>query len=168
MSPRPPSVVIEAVTPLVDGGRYPIKRCVGEDTVVEADIYKDGHDILSAVLKWRMAGSTRWHEAPMIPIPKAQDRWQGTFSVFENSIYEYTVEAWGDFFKTWQHEFAAKFTASQPDLQSETLEGAQFMERSAALAAAAGRKHDAERLGAWAKTGAGCCAGRGACPAARA
>ena len=48
-----PSVIIENVRPLIDGGRYPIKRVVGEDLVVEADIFKDGHDIVAAALKWR-------------------------------------------------------------------------------------------------------------------
>ena len=144
--PQPPSVVIEDVTPLVDGGRYPIKRVTGEDTTVEADIYKGGHDVVSAVLKWRKAGTTKWSETPMTPLLRVQDRWGGTFSVFENAIYEYTVEAWGDFFRTWQHDFAVKFNAAQPDLKSETLEGAGLLENAAALATQAGRKADAKRL----------------------
>ncbi|HYR57664.1 MAG TPA: alpha-1,4-glucan--maltose-1-phosphate maltosyltransferase [Chthoniobacteraceae bacterium] len=151
MLPQPPSVVIENVTPLVDGGRYPIKRVVGEDTTVEADIYKGGHDVVSAVLKWRKAGAVKWSETPMTPILRVHDRWSGTFSVFENAIYEYTIEAWGDFFRTWQHDFAAKFGAGQPDLKSETLEGAGLLENAAALATSAGRKPDAKRLQALAE-----------------
>ena len=54
-----PSVVIENLQPLIDGGRYPIKRIVGEDLVVEADIFKDGHDVVAAILKWRVLGSAR-------------------------------------------------------------------------------------------------------------
>jgi len=146
MMPLPPSVVIENVTPLADGGRYPIKRSVGEDVHVEADIYKGGHDIVSALLKWRKAGATAWYLTPMIPIPRSQDRWGAAFTVFENAVYEFTVEAWGDFFRTWQHEFEAKFLAQQPDLSSETLEGAGLLETSAALAEAAVQKVDAKRL----------------------
>ncbi|HEV7867094.1 MAG TPA: maltotransferase domain-containing protein, partial [Chthoniobacteraceae bacterium] len=146
MIPQPPSVVIESVTPLIEGGRYPLKRVVGEDTVVEADIYKGGHEVLSAVLKWRKAGAEKWHETPMVPMRDEQDRWRATFTVFDNAFYEYTIEAWGDFFRTWQHDFGAKFDAAQPDLTSETLEGAAFVEHSATLAAAAGRTSDAERL----------------------
>jgi starch synthase (maltosyl-transferring) len=151
MMPLPPSVVIENVTPLVDCGRYPVKRVVGEDMVVEADIYKGGHDVVSAILKWRKSGADRWHETPMTPLLRAQDRWSATFSVFENAIYEYTVEAWGDFFKTWQHDFAVKFAAAQADLKSETAEGAGLLEASAGLAARAGRKNDAKRLQALAE-----------------
>ena len=39
------------------------------------------------------------------------DRWRGVCTVYENAIYEYTVEAWTDTFRGWQHEFAAKFEA---------------------------------------------------------
>ena len=146
MIPRPPTVVIENVSPLVDGGRYPVKRCVGEDTVVEADVYKDGHDVVSAVLKWRKAGEAKWNETPMTPISGTMDRWRGTMSVYENAVYELTIEAWGDFFRTWQHEFTTKFAAGLTDLASETLEGAGFVAKVAELAAGAGRAPDAERL----------------------
>ena len=53
-----PAAVIEDLQPLIDGGRYPIKRVVGEDVVVEADVFKDGHDIVAAALKWRLLGRT--------------------------------------------------------------------------------------------------------------
>lgn len=149
--PQPPSVVIENFIPLVDGGRYPIKRVIGEDVTVEADIYKGGHDITTAVLKWRKQGADRWSEGKLEPIPNAMDRWRGTFPVFENGIYEYTVEAWGDFFLTWQHDFAAKFRANQPDMKSETLEGVQLIEHGAGQAEANGRPEDAKRLRIWAE-----------------
>jgi len=46
-------VVIESLQPEIDGGKYPIKRTVGERVVVEADIHADGHDVLSAVVLYR-------------------------------------------------------------------------------------------------------------------
>jgi len=147
MIPRPPPVIIEAVSPLIEGGRYPVKRAVGEDVTVEADVFKDGHDVVSAVLKWRKQGQTKWYETPMTCIdPYNRDRWRGVFSVFENAIYEYTIEAWGDVFRSWQHEFQTKFEAGLTELTSETLEGAGFIARAAKLAQDAGQKRDAERL----------------------
>jgi len=146
MMPRPPTCVIENMQPLVEGGRYAVKRAVGEDVVVEADVFKDGHDIVSAVLKWRKRGTARWYETPMTPIPNGNDRWCGTFSVFENAVYEFTVEAWGDTFLSWQHEFHLKFSAALPDLKSETLEGAAFVEKAARRAQAEGQKRDGKRL----------------------
>src|SRR5438552_2383422 len=119
------STVIENLEPLIDGGRYPIKRVVGEDVVVEADIFKDGHDIVAAALKWRGLGQSRWHETAMKHIDN--DRWRAVFSVYENATYEYTIEAWTDLFGGWKQEFAAKFDAGLADLTSEKLEGAALL-----------------------------------------
>ena len=121
-----PSAVIENLQPLVGGGRYPVKRVVGEDLVVEADIFKDGHDVVAAALKWRILGENIWHETPMSFIDN--DRWRGVCTLYDNGIYEYTVEAWTDTFRGWQHEFAAKFEAGVSALTSEALEGAALLE----------------------------------------
>src|SRR5438270_182749 len=64
-----PTAVIENLQPLVDCGRYMVKRVVGDDLAVEADIFKDGHDIVAATLKWRQLGETHWHETPMAQVP---------------------------------------------------------------------------------------------------
>ncbi|HWB58131.1 MAG TPA: alpha-1,4-glucan--maltose-1-phosphate maltosyltransferase [Chthoniobacteraceae bacterium] len=131
MIPKQPTAVIENITPLIDGGRYPVKRVVGDDLFVEADVFKDGHDIVAAVLKWRKAGAKRWFETPMTAIPNGNDRWQGTASLFECATYEYTIEAWGDTFRSWQHEFKKKFEGGVKDLASETLEGAALVASAA-------------------------------------
>jgi starch synthase (maltosyl-transferring) len=136
-----PSAVIENLQPLIDGGRYPIKRVTGEDLVVEADIFKEGHDVVAAALKWRMVGETHWHETPMKLIDN--DRWRGACTLYENAIYEYTVEAWIDAFISWQHEFSTKFKAGVNPLRSEALEGAALIEEAARRAH---DPHDAKRL----------------------
>src|SRR5919109_4093369 len=129
-----PTAVIENLSPLVDGGRYPVKRIVGEDLVVEADIFKDGHDVVAAVLKWRVVGKRGWRETPMVFVDN--DRWRGVCTLYEQTIHEYTVEAWTDSFRSWQQEFAKKFEAGISDLRSEALAGAAIVE------AAAGRARD--------------------------
>ena len=136
-----PAVVIENLQPLIDGGRYPIKRVIGEDVVVEADVFKDGHDVVAASLKWRMTGDHQWHETAMAHIDN--DRWRGTCTIYENGIYEYTVEAWTDTFRGWQREFTAKFEAGISSLTSEALEGAALLEGAAQRAQDAS---DAARL----------------------
>jgi starch synthase (maltosyl-transferring) len=125
-----PTAVIENLQPLVDGGRYMVKRVVGDDLVVEADVFQDGHDVVAAALKWRKLGETHWHETPMAHVEN--DRWRGVCTFYENAIYEYTVEAWTDTFHGWQHEFAKKFEAGLTDLSSEILEGAALLEQAAA------------------------------------
>jgi starch synthase (maltosyl-transferring) len=128
-----PSVMIENLQPLIDCGRYPIKRIVGEDLVVEADIFKDGHDVVAAVLKWRF-GKRGWRQTPMVFVDN--DRWRGVCTLYDEAIHEYTVEAWTDTFRSWQQEFAKKFEAGMSDLRSEALAGAAIVE------AAAGRARD--------------------------
>ena len=128
-----PSVMIENVQPLIDCGRYPIKQIGGEDLVVEADIFKDGHDVVAAILKWRV-GKRGWRQTPMMFVDN--DRWRGVCTFYDEAIHEYTVEAWTDTFRSWQQEFAKKFEAGISDLQSEALAGAAIVE------AAAGRARD--------------------------
>ncbi|MEY2545263.1 MAG: hypothetical protein QOG48_380, partial [Verrucomicrobiota bacterium] len=124
-----PAVVIENLQPLIDGGRYPVKRVVGEDLVVQADVFRDGHDPVAANLRWRILGEPRWHDTAMQLVDN--DRWRGVCAFYENAIYEYTVEAWTDSFRGWKHEFAKKFEAGIVDLASEALEGAALIEAAA-------------------------------------
>ena len=127
-----PSVVIDNVQPLIDCGRSSIKRIAGGDLVVEADIFKDGHDVVAAVLKWRVAGKRAWRETPMIFVDN--DRWRGVCTLYDQAIYEYTVEAWTDTFRSWQQEFAKKFEGAISDLRSEALEGAAIVKAAASRA----------------------------------
>jgi starch synthase (maltosyl-transferring) len=124
-----PSVVIENLQPLIDGGRHPIKRIIGEDLVVGADIFKDGHDVVAAVLKWRVLGKHAWRETPMNFVDN--DQWRGVCTLYDEAMHEYTVEAWTDTFRSWQAEFAKKFEAGISDLRSEALEGAALVEAAA-------------------------------------
>ncbi|PYI72765.1 MAG: alpha-1,4-glucan--maltose-1-phosphate maltosyltransferase [Verrucomicrobia bacterium] len=124
-----PSVVIDNLQPLIDCGRSAIKRIVGEDLVVEADIFKDGHDVVAAVLKWRVVGKRAWRETPMTFVDN--DRWRGVCTLYDQAIHEYTVEAWTDTFRSWQQEFAKKFEGGISDLRSEALEGAAIVKAAA-------------------------------------
>jgi starch synthase (maltosyl-transferring) len=129
-------VWIENVQPTVDAGRFPIKRCVGEDVLVTADIFADGHDLLAAVLRYRPVSEAAWQEAPMEP--RVNDAWAGRFSVERLEPYEYTIEAWVDHFASWQDEVRKKYQAGQ-DIESELLEGAGLIEGAAGRAGAPDR-----------------------------
>jgi len=80
-----PSAVIENLQPLVDSGRYPIKRIVGEDLVVEADVFKDGHDAVAAALKWRILGKRQWWEPPMSFVDN--DRLRCVCTPYDSAVY---------------------------------------------------------------------------------
>lgn len=104
-------VIIGGVTPEIDGGRFPIKRIAGDETVVEADILADGHDALSCVLLYRRAGDAAWTEVPMEPL--GNDRWRAAFNVEALGRYRYTVQGWVDHFKTWTRDLRKRVEAKQ-------------------------------------------------------
>ncbi len=124
----PSRVVIEGVAPEIDGGRFPIKRTVGEEVVVSADIFAEGHDLLTAVVKYRSPGDLEWSESPMAPL--VNDRWTGRFTVDVLGRYEYSFEAWVDRFRSWLKELSKKNEAGQ-DVSSELLEGAEHVREAA-------------------------------------
>lgn len=121
-------VVIERVTPELDGGRTPIKRLVGDVVEVEADIFSDGHDKIAAEILYRPTGETVWRRAPMRFVDN--DRWQGSFPLDRNARYVFTIEGWRDPFASWLHEIEAK-SAAGVDVRLETIEGARIAERAA-------------------------------------
>jgi len=135
------AIVIENVQPLLDCGRYAIKRLAGDPVRVTADIYKDGHDLVAAVLKWRIAGEKKWHEVPMFD--EGNDVWAGAFTIEEIGDCEYAVEAWLDHYATWRDEFHRKHAGGDGDLFSEALEGAALLESGAKRA---GKKSAASLL----------------------
>jgi starch synthase (maltosyl-transferring) len=121
-------VVIEAVTPEVDGGRFPSKRSLGERAAVEADVFADGYDALSCVIRYRHQSASAWTEAPMLML--GNDRWRGELSVGELGRYVYTVQAWVDRFQTWRVQFAKRVAAGQ-DVALELEVGARLVEGAA-------------------------------------
>ena len=131
----PARVVIEAVEPEIDAGRFAIKRVPGEPVRVSARIFAEGHERLAAVLRYRAPGAAAWQEVSMLP--GVGDRWVGEFSVAELGRYEYTLEAWVDRFRSWRTALEKKFEAGQP-VQSELHEGAVLVEAAAQRAAGNG------------------------------
>jgi len=135
-------IVIEGVKPEIDGGRFPIKRIIGDRVVVETDIFADGHDVLSAVLLYRKESDPNWTEAPMEFL--VNDRWRGSFVVTELGRYRYTFTAWVDHFKSWQQNLAKKAEAKQ-DVSVDFLEGAQLIEEASQRAT----KRDTQTMQGW-------------------
>ena len=130
-------VVIENVYPEIDGGRFPVKRTVGQTVRVEADIHTDGHDLIAAFLMYREAGSRTFSETPMIPI--GNDRWAGEFRVAAVGRTVYTLQAWVARFLSWQRNFSKKMEAGQ-EISVDLLVGAVLAEDAAKRAKGADRR----------------------------
>ncbi len=146
-------VIIKNVTPEIEGGRFPVKRIVGEMVKVEADIFTDGHDALTCVLQYRKETSLpeetalalEWREAFLDPL--SNDRWRSAFQVDQPGRYQYAISAWVDPFKTWRRDLIARLEAGQ-DIRVDLLVGARLIKEAGGRASA----EDSLKLLAWADT----------------
>ncbi|WP_229729257.1 alpha-1,4-glucan--maltose-1-phosphate maltosyltransferase [Agaricicola taiwanensis] len=124
-------VVIENVWPEIDGGRTPVKRVVGDEVEVWADIFTDGHDKLAAELLYRGPSDRNWCRVPMTH--RENDRWSARFTVMEIGRYYFTIEAWRDPYASWRDEITKKRDAGR-DVTLETVEGVEIVHTAARLA----------------------------------
>ncbi|HEY0193055.1 MAG TPA: alpha-1,4-glucan--maltose-1-phosphate maltosyltransferase [Kofleriaceae bacterium] len=118
-------VILLAVRPEVDGGRYPVKRVVGESLAVEADLVGDGHDVLRAALLDLAPGASQWRETELFHA--GNDAWRASIALPALGRHHYTVIAWVDTFATWRRGLERK-VAGGVDVSVELLEGALLIE----------------------------------------
>lgn len=137
-------VVIEGVTPEVDGGEFPIKRTRSDIVEVEADIFVDGHDVISAALLFRHESEPNWRETPFEAL--GNDRWRAVFRVDELGRYVYSMIAWIDRFKSWRRDLNKRADAGA-HADVDLLIGAALLEETGARAGA-----DGQKLREWAKS----------------
>ncbi len=121
-------VVIENVSPELDGGNYPARAVEGERVVVEADIFVDGADTIMADLYDRPLGAEKWHSSPMEP--QGNDRWRGSFVAGAAGCYEYIIAARVDHFQTWQKGLIKKIAVGQ-DVSLDLQIGAILVDKGA-------------------------------------
>jgi starch synthase (maltosyl-transferring) len=138
-------VIIEGLKPEVNDGRFPIKRVIGERVVVEADIFADGYDFISALLLYRKENDHEWSENTMELL--VNDHWRSSFVVTEPGCYRYTVLAWIDRFKSWRQDLTKKFQAGQ-EVSIELLIGAQLITEASQHAP----KPQGQKMAEWAST----------------
>jgi starch synthase (maltosyl-transferring) len=135
MAATPPDrIVIQYPQPTIDGGRYAVKRCVGDAVHVSVDIFRDGHDLLRAAVRYRRKGRGKangWRESALHRIDAQVDgvRWAGEFAVDSVGDWEYEIRAWVDRFGTWRDELQRKLGAGQTDLKGELSEGRLLLEQ---------------------------------------
>jgi starch synthase (maltosyl-transferring) len=137
---------ITAVQPVVEGGRFPAKALPGEDLVVGATVFREGHDQLgvSAVLldpRGRERQRVRLHPAQGEQW-KGLDRWEGLITPSGTGAWSFVIEAWHDRYGTWHHNAEVKVAAGI-DVELMLAEGAALL---------AGAADDAGRTGAEKRT----------------
>ncbi len=140
----PPRIQIQAIEPIVDCGRYAVKRTVGDRVDVYATVFKDGHDVLGGVIRIRPPGDRTWREVTIENL--GNDRFGGSFVVDRPGRWQFAIAAWTDRIATWQDELRRKLAAGQVDLSGELAEGEALLGRDGltaedGLAVAADDRH---------------------------
>jgi starch synthase (maltosyl-transferring) len=133
-----PAAVVENVQPQVDGGRFAVKRVVGEEIVVTADAFAHGHEKVACVLRYRGPGDADWTEAEMDFL--GNDAWSARLEVDRIGTWHYAVVCWIDHLDSWREGFARRIDADDVRLAAQT--GAELF----AVAAARAKGEDRERL----------------------
>jgi starch synthase (maltosyl-transferring) len=141
-------VVIESVSPQVNGGRFPAKTALGDAVVVEADVFADGHDTVSSIVRYQEMASGSWAEAPMEFL--GNDRWRGRFTPDTLGLWQFEILGWVDHFRSWLNGLSKKVDAGM-DVSVELEIGSGLYSDAARRA----RGENAKRLSAIADAIAG-------------
>jgi starch synthase (maltosyl-transferring) len=112
------------VRPQVDGGRHPVKRAIGDEVLVEADVFTDGHDAVVAELLFKFQKDKEWKTVPMEF--RHNDHWAASFRVEKLGRYQYTVRGWTDRFRTWRRDLVKRRDAGQ-DLTIDLQIGSEIL-----------------------------------------
>jgi starch synthase (maltosyl-transferring) len=124
-------VVVEAVRPEVDAGRFPAKGSVGAAVTIEADVFCDGHDLAAAAVWIRAPGESPTVEHPMEH--DVNDRFIGEFVPDRVGRWAFTVVGWVDRYATWCHDMRRRLEAEQ-DVTVDLEIGAQLIDAAASRA----------------------------------
>jgi starch synthase (maltosyl-transferring) len=131
-------VVIENITPRTPNG-YPAKGVVGRPVTVAADVFRDGHDVIAARVRWRAvdngppepgaSAKGKWEAQLMTGV--GNDRFEAVVTPSSLGAHEFVVEGWTDWLATWRHAVTVKLQAGQ-EVEVELEEGALLLEAAAA------------------------------------
>jgi len=117
-------IIIENVSPQLNGGNFAIKRIVGQKVFVTAEVFSDGHDVVECCVKFKHESDNNWQEVRMVH--NQNDEWSAEFQVEKQGKYTYFVEGWVDYALNWQHGTERKINDNQY-VKSELLEGAEYV-----------------------------------------
>ncbi len=118
------------VTPVVEGGRYPVKATVGESFPVSAVVFREGHDALNADVVVTGPDGVRRPWIRMRPDAEQPNLWHAAVRPDEVGAWTFEIEAWGDPIATWRHDAEIKIPAGI-DVELMFEEGALLLERVA-------------------------------------
>jgi len=121
-------IPVQSVRPLVDGGARPAKSVEGEEFVVAAQVFREGHDAVGATAVLTDPDGED-HHFPMEVDDPGLSWWSATVVADRPGWWSYRIEGWSDPYATWVHDATIKVGA---DIDSEMMleEGARVLERT--------------------------------------
>jgi starch synthase (maltosyl-transferring) len=126
-------IPVLAVTPVVDGGRWPARAVVGEPVPIQATVFREGHDAVAATVVLVDPDGADAARVPMVSLGPGLDRWGASVVPDRRGRWTFRVEGWSDPFGTWEHNAVIKVAAEQ-DVELMLEEGARVLERAIAEA----------------------------------
>ena len=133
-------IPVTSVSPLVEGGDFPLKAVVGEQIPLSAKVFREGHDAVNAnvVLTDPSGGE---HVVPLTRTNEGLSLWEATIEPDRPGNWSYRVEGWSDPYGTWEHDATIKVEAGV-DVELMLEEGARVLERALGVE----RPESAQRL----------------------
>ncbi|RNC87340.1 MAG: alpha-1,4-glucan--maltose-1-phosphate maltosyltransferase [Winogradskyella sp.] len=131
-------VIIDYVSPQINGGNFFIKRVINEVISVKAHVLVDGHDVIASSVLFKHENMRKWNEVRMQHIEN--DEWSTSFTVEKQGFYTYKVEGWVDYALNWQHGIERKIDDNQY-VKSELLEGREYLKPLLKKATASEKKY---------------------------
>jgi starch synthase (maltosyl-transferring) len=123
-------IPISNVAPVVECGKYPAKAVVGEQLVVAATVFREGHDALGVNVVLRDSDGNPGPWTPMQLAAPGTDRYEAPVRPDRPGLWTFEIEAWGNPLETWRHDARIKIPENQ-DVDLVCEEGARLHERAA-------------------------------------
>jgi starch synthase (maltosyl-transferring) len=128
-------IPIVGVMPVLECGAYPAKSIVGEQFIVGATVFRDGHEAIGANVVLRDANGRTGPWTPMRLVAPGTDRHEAVVAADATGAWTFQIEAWGDPVASWRHDAQIKIPEGQ-DIELMLEEGARLHEQVAASVAA--------------------------------
>ncbi len=128
-------IPVTGVTPVIECGAYPVKAVVHERILIQANVFREGHDSVNASVILTSPGGTQRRIDMKQVEPKGLDIWQAYVRMAAEGDWTYRIEGWSDPWGTWRHHAEAKLPVGV-DVDLVCLEGRDLLTRSAQQAEA--------------------------------
>ncbi|NLE97615.1 MAG: alpha-1,4-glucan--maltose-1-phosphate maltosyltransferase [Propionibacterium sp.] len=123
-------IPVTGISPVLEGGTYPVKAVVHERVRITANVFREGHDAVAAsVILTSPSGRQRRVDMRQIE-PIGLDIWEAHVRMAEEGDWTYRVEGWSDPWGTWTYNAEKKLPAGV-DVELVFMEGRDLLGRAA-------------------------------------